>query len=303
MCVFLALVICLPTEASEGCSEINGKNAQIKYEVYTESTLVECKEKCGERKLCLLWQVEDDKCTLSLVQVKRKKNNSFGVPNCEGDSGEAESCGENVNMAVSFEEKTVSGQEKTQCQEDCLNDKNCLLWLFTESKKTKQCVLTLYKEVPNTGSVFGVRYCATPDNILPDECRNYKELNEPSRSINYGDGTFASIKDHYHCDHNATWAKKFNKSPNWIGEGWYRMTGEAGTRLPEEAVDKFHCGTYASGWVKQHPTSTGSTEVVQICFKADCSWSNEGKITNCDEFFVYYLKDTPACRLRYCAKD
>jgi hypothetical protein len=34
-----------------------------------------------------------------------------------------------------------------------------------------------------------------------------------------------------------------------------------------------------------------------------CHWQSEGKITNCGNFFVYYLRDTPSCSLRYCGTD
>ena len=40
----------------------------------------------------------------------------------------------------------------------------------------------------------------------------------------------------------------------------------------------------------------------QLSCVGDCYTSTEGKMTNCGEYFVYYLENTPwKCELRYCA--
>ena len=99
-------------------------------------------------------------------------------------------------------------------------------------------------------------------------------------------------------------------SAEWRGSAWYRFTMPAGTRIPESspAINPgYHCGTVVPGWLSgKHPTSTAESVDVKYCFDYDgdsCKWSTEGKITNCGGFFVYYLEDTPACDLRYCATN
>ena len=54
-----------------------------------------------------------------------------------------------------------------------------------------------------------------------------------------------------------------------------------------------------------HPVEVGDSKDVTFCFdsrKKVCKWSTKGKVTHCGDFYVYYLKDTTHCRLRYCAE-
>ena len=91
----------------------------------------------------------------------------------------------------------------------------------------------------------------------------------------------------------------------WRGPGWYRFTVRypyTGTRIPESKPQDPNCG-WLSG---KHPTSTAESVDVRFCFQRyyeSCSSSTEGKITNCGDFFVYYLEDAPYCPHRYCATN
>jgi hypothetical protein len=64
------------------------------------------------------------------------------------------------------------------------------------------------------------------------------------------------------------------------------------------------CGSKAAGWLNgQHPTSIGQSQDAEFCFHYGtntCTKSAIGKVTNCGNFFVYNLPDTPDCSLRYC---
>ena len=81
----------------------------------------------------------------------------------------------------------------------------------------------------------------------------------------------------------------------------------AGTMMPTSVVDTYHCRTHAPGWLNgTHPTSTAQSVDVGFCFDGldgFCNWSTRGKITNCGDFFVYYLENTRTCALRYCATN
>ena len=102
-------------------------------------------------------------------------------------------------------------------------------------------------------------------------------------------------------------------SPDWVGSGWYRMmVGAGASRIPESPPGVNQCGAWATGWMKgSHPTVAGQTkELVTFCFDGkgfhsgtDCGWKTQGKVTHCGDYFVYYLENTPACTLRYCATD
>ena len=136
-------------------------------------------------------------------------------------------------------------------------------------------------------------------------------LTDDTRSILYGDGTPKGSKvqgSNYYCDSTDT-SKYYSstlKSPGWVGPAWYRMP--AGTpRIPESSPGLYHCGTGSTGWLSGvHPTTPGASSNVKFCFQSssnDCSWSTQGKVTNCGNYFVYYLENAPICRLRYCATN
>ena len=92
------------------------------------------------------------------------------------------------------------------------------------------------------------------------------------------------------------------RSSDWKGEAWYRISMPAGSRIPEQAPSTNSCGG-ASGWLNgTHPTEILESVEAKFCFNK-CTSSNKGKITNCGEYFVYYLEDTPSCARRYCATN
>ena len=66
-------------------------------------------------------------------------------------------------------------------------------------------------------------------------CFVYKELYSPTRKSTHGPGNA--------CD------KINNKdaSNDWRGKGWYRITGQAGSKLADSRVGPNHCGTAATG--------------------------------------------------------
>ena len=133
-------------------------------------------------------------------------------------------------------------------------------------------------------------------------------MTDDTRSVLYGDGTPKGSRvqvSKFYCDTTDT--SKYNsntlKSPGWVGPAWYRMP--AGTpRIPESSPGLWHCGTGTTGWLSGvHPTTPGASSDVKYCFPwgvNDCS-SSIGKVTNCGNFFVYYLENAPYCDARYCA--
>ena len=97
-----------------------------------------------------------------------------------------------------------------------------------------------------------------------------------------------------------------DQSPDWHGPSWYRIMGQAGTKIPENPVDSEHCHTHTTGWLNgEHPTIVGETIVSEVCFnlQGDKCWrSSEIQIKHCGGYFLYYLKNTPGCNLRYCSE-
>lgn len=97
--------------------------------------------------------------------------------------------------------------------------------------------------------------------------------------------------------------KQFKCDINLIS-GWYRFHGQAGQQMPTSCVKINHCGANAPGWINgTHPPVADGASTVQVCFNwvhNCCRWSTYIRVRNCSGFYVYELKKTPGCRLRYC---
>ncbi|MFT5454205.1 MAG: hypothetical protein ACI9K2_000681 [Myxococcota bacterium] len=93
-------------------------------------------------------------------------------------------------------------------------------------------------------------------------------------------------------------------------ENWFRFEGDAGTRMPEWAVDTYQCSTHAPGWLDGvHPVGLGETADVHTCFHWSgniCLWETTVQVTFCggyDDFYVYYLPTLPfGCNGVYCGE-
>ncbi|XP_072347338.1 pancreatic secretory granule membrane major glycoprotein GP2-like [Scyliorhinus torazame] len=123
--------------------------------------------------------------------------------------------------------------------------------------------------------------------LSADPCVNHTVLEQPWRSTNCANTDCSSFQ----CDNN-------------LLTGWYRFNGSGGSTIPEAVVPVNHCSTDAPGSLNgSHPTP-GDGEVNRtVCFHwrgKSCRWSQDIKIKRCSDYFVYYLKKPPACRLAYC---
>ena len=107
------------------------------------------------------------------------------------------------------------------------------------------------------------------------------------------------------CDNNIT---NSSRSPDLKGAGWYRFTGGAGTRMPEQSPGSYRCQTYCPGWVNGiHPATPGEEKQVQICFDCygygyTCYRSTYATIRNCGNYYLYNLREVPSCYSRYCGQ-
>merc|ERR1719285_1183786 len=77
--------------------------------------------------------------------------------------------------------------------------------------------------------------------------------------------------------------------------------------MPESSPGPEHCGTAAAGWLTTtHPTTINQPKQAKVCFhwdSNDCYVSQNIVVNNCGDFYVYYLQETPICKLRYCGAD
>ena len=122
---------------------------------------------------------------------------------------------------------------------------------------------------------------------LDEQCNQpYEILDDSTRNITYSGTTV--------CD-------------SQLEQKWYRFSGEAGTVMPDWAPGKNQCGTHAPGWLNGEPPTVLEGVVSRIvCFNWSddtCTWSVGTKVVNCGDHYLYELRPTPDCNLRYCGMD
>jgi len=143
----------------------------------------------------------------------------------------------------------------------------------------------------------------------PEQCISHNQLVDGTRSTGFGKGQISMDARNRMCDSSDSSMENSNTvqdDPEWLGEGWYRILGDAGTKIPEQKVGRSNCGTQRTGWMNgDHPTQIFQTDAVDFCFESknsDCNWMVTGQVTNCGPFYVYFLLDAPECNLRYCSE-
>ena len=82
------------------------------------------------------------------------------------------------------------------------------------------------------------------------------------------------------------------------------IVGKNAVKMPEESHGIDHCGGRGTGWLSgNHPWKPGQTKPAIFCFEWNgntCNIQRTGKVTNCDGYYVYFLKEVP-CHYRHCA--
>ncbi|XP_066022495.1 EGF-like repeat and discoidin I-like domain-containing protein 3 [Pocillopora verrucosa] len=126
-------------------------------------------------------------------------------------------------------------------------------------------------------------------------CKNYKILNENDRKSSYSTPTNGPES----CD---------DQLPTESDPAeWYRLMGDAGTKMPTKRVHAYHCGTVWSGWLDgAHPTLEDGEVHRTVCFSdrsTGCKHTIEISVKNCGAYFIYKLFKPPGCNSRYCGTD
>ena len=140
----------------------------------------------------------------------------------------------------------------------------------------------------------------SPPSSIPVGCDSYNVLNDPTRKTTF----YSKSKSDWSCDKKQE--GRGPVSPDWKGEGWYRVVGPAGTKLADTPTKGYYyCGTAGSRYVQgNHPTKIGETVSTKACFyrKSNylCVEPQNVKIRNCGKYFIYYLPETTGCWQGYC---
>ena len=134
------------------------------------------------------------------------------------------------------------------------------------------------------------------DEVILVGCNDYNVLNDSTRKTTF----YSDESKDWTCDNTQ---KASRLSPDWKGEGWYRVVGPAGTKLADTPLEIYHCGTIGARYVQgSHPTKIGEIITTKACYKHDriCERPQDVKIRNCGEYFLYYLPETQSCWQGYC---
>ena len=172
----------------------------------------------------------------------------------------------------------------------------------TTSTTTRNTTTTTTNTSSTTSTTIAVTTSTSPE--LPEQCTNYNVLDSHSRNYMFTETVFCNS---YYCCDKAGWPGLDYVRPEWKGDGWYRITGQAGTKITDAPVPLYQCGTYATGWLSGgHPSPVEGVVSRTVCFKgssSDCHYQASVQVLNCDNaYFVYYLVDTPDCYLGYCTE-
>eukprot|EP00088_Acartia_fossae_P009282 TRINITY_DN14488_c0_g1_i1.p1 TRINITY_DN14488_c0_g1~~TRINITY_DN14488_c0_g1_i1.p1 ORF type:complete len:261 (+),score=25.05 TRINITY_DN14488_c0_g1_i1:46-783(+) len=244
-------------------------------------------------------------CALWGVKAVPKKASISGLKNC--DLFTCRSAQESKELCINYKKflkPVLLGKLKKihsykTCEMKCQTDRKCTFWNY--EKKTKVCTWRGLKSMSmkrkSSGKINCVLSCNSPAKI-PEQCTNYKELDDASRKFGSGDST-------YYCDNMSS----NQKSPDWQGyEYWYRVVGDAGTQLAPITDASLNCNTYfAHGWPadETHPSSPWETMETKTWVAAGNNlWEDMFNITvtNCDGFYVYKFPEPQQCDERYCTQ-
>lgn len=121
---------------------------------------------------------------------------------------------------------------------------------------------------------------------LPSQCSSYTTINDDNtRSPDYT----ATVS----CD-----------DVTFPAPTWTRFTGSGGTLLANCPIEDFRCGAAVTGWYTGiYPSMAGDTTSGTVCFSYNsdyCAMTSIALVTNCNGFYVYYLRAPDYCDLRYC---
>ena len=111
-------------------------------------------------------------------------------------------------------------------------------------------------------------------------------IDDPTRYYAYNNGGFGSNK----CDRD-------------LAEGWYKFLNRQMTA--SHGYGNRYCDARAQGYLKGgHPSVGHGIVTRKVCFYlsgyGSCYNPVYIKVRNCGSFYVYKLKPTPNCDLRYC---
>lgn len=152
---------------------------------------------------------------------------------------------------------------------------------------------------------------------VPDECENHGLLDSADRSQGFYD-PFVSLTDaglspgwYRFKDGAGEWlwsfvVKRSQALLDLISNYPYCALWFLGFQMADRCVKLFHCGTHATGWLKNgHPTQSEGAVAREVCFhwRDDCCYFRQQiMVRRCEHFYIYKFPRMDISYLRYCGK-
>jgi len=270
---------------------------------YEDITKEECAEKCLSFSWCrgYTWSLDDS--SGNICHIFHELNQQHACQECSKcESGVFKQ----ISGVCSTEASNIIGIKQSSsemsCIEMCAETPGCKYYSWGAGNifSDKCFMYKMCDPKPSSCEAWqsGQLECVTnPTQLirLPSQCTSYKSLTSANRKSTAGPASFG---DKQSC--TGSW----KTNSEWKGASWYRIQGDAGTRVASAYPGDKHCGTYQTGWIRGSlPKTPGETVDREACFgyynSDSCysSWKKNIKITHCSTFMVYYLVDTNYCSL------
>ena len=136
---------------------------------------------------------------------------------------------------------------------------------------------------PRGFTILFIFFVCVPIHAVAPECHQYVVLSEPDRHRSYGRG---------------------GNSDGSLVPGWYRFQSSSYTKMLDTCISHHRCLTDITGWLNgAHPILEDGIVTREACFHGyyNCCYRRvQIRVRECDGFYVYELKPSPAGLLRYC---
>jgi len=195
---------------------------------------------------------------------------------------------------------------EVECQDLCARREDCSWYTWYSGAGvplTMTCLLLegCEHKISCQGCYSGPDNCQNVDLIImspPPQCTEYKELSSYTRNV-ISSGNDNLCGNSYCGDVISI----STAHPDWAGASWYRFTGDAGTKILETAPGEMSCGTVAAGYMEGgHPTVAEGEVTRTVKFDGGRNDDRIVTVTNCYQYYVYYLTDCENYQRGYCAE-
>ena len=272
----------------------------------------ECQSHCLQSPECIAftWHKETEDFVSKLCELFSITGNETSE-NCFDCVSGPKSCTCSHNFSCSFDNEVLIDilteiATEEECQDLCARESKCswYTWYSFEGWPFSQAC-ALLSECSESKSILdgSVKSGLAECPALNEHCANYNVLDSFTRHYWIIEHNFCS--GGYCCD------QEESSTPDWKGAGWYRIkydsNGVNGTKIVDDPVNPYHCGTARTGWLSGgHPLPSDGVVTRKVCFSNginDCWREVDVDVLNCNNaYYVYYLFDVPQCFLGYCTE-